>query len=266
MTEDIRLLIGAGHAIFENDKWNGIETEKFDQNDITDAIELQIKMGCELLGGEYTHVVFSGGHTRPQNKPNLKNSEAEGMKIFAESKGWLPAGKEIILESYARDSFENIFYSLLAFYKVHKTWPSRVGVISMPHKSIRYMLMAHGLGIDPKRFKFHGIGAVTPLDANCINEMKNMDKVIHVATGKIVDPLLRNEYFEEKRIKRTPCEDRENRTYIEKVKTQYGGDVSKGELTAGDKAIRKLIDAVSQCEAKVSWENLKWPWKTLANE
>lgn len=237
------ILIVAGHAIWENNRWCGIESSRFSE-DIVDAIESQVETGCRLMGSHsYDVLSFSGGHSRPDNDPPLLNSEAKGMYDFAEAKGWLP-NCGIILEEFARDSFENVFYSLLLFHKEFKAWPTRVGVISMPHKSIRYMLMATGLKIAPTQFSFHEVGAVTPIDKNCINEMTNMVKVVDTSMKTILDPLLRAEYFEKKRADRTP---RTGQDYLIDVKAAYGNGL--------------LIDQVAGCDSAGGWQSLDWPWQ-----
>ena len=77
----------------------------------TQACGLLDECGYELL-------VFSGGRTRPQlEKETGLLSEAEGMKAFAVRSGKLSGEEDrVILESWARDSMENVFFSLLAFF------------------------------------------------------------------------------------------------------------------------------------------------------
>ena len=243
------LLIVAGHAIWERGQWYGIEPNKFDPDAMRKSIEEHVQCGCDYVRSntpKYDILVFSGGNSRPNNDPPLTNSEAAGMREYAESKGWLPSfADRIIIETFARDSFENIFFSMLAFRNQEKTWPSRIGIISMPHKSIRYMLMAVGLGIQPSQFTFHSIGSVIPLDTNCLNEMSNMNRVIWSPTHTVVDPLLRNEYFTNKRDSRTA--DARRNGYLNEVKAAYGN--------------HQLIDQVENCDAIGGWKRLTWPWQ-----
>ena len=256
------ILIVAGHAIWYKKKgqdvhdWHGIEASKFpDPDAMKRTIAQHVEEGCGLVReGLYDAIAFSGGQSRKDiYKENTAISEAQGMKDFAKAEGYnLP--KHVILDTYARDSFENVFFSLLAFHDHYDAWPTKLGLLSMPHKSIRFMIMAMGLKI--AEFTFHGVGKVDPLEKNCVNEMNNLTKVIHTQAEHVADPLLRAPYFAKKRLGRTPphyntsgtekelkCRDDE---YLNCVGSKYCN--------------QDLTNQVASCDSHGGWTELTWPW------
>ncbi len=248
-----RFLIVPGLAIWENGDWHGLEKEKGFSEDsevmnvMTKSIERQVQQACESVrSGSYDVVAFSGGRTRKELADRIKNSEADGMYEFAKEKDWLgefPA----IRETFARDSHENILYSMLAFRKAFGSWPGPVAVVGHAHKALRFQLMSIGLKIPD--FTFHGIGAVKPLDRNCVREIKNLADIVPSSSDEIEDPLLRGPRFQEKRRKRTLDQFHDEDDYLRHVKNAYEND--------------KLIDQLVSCApTKESWQRLDWPWNT----
>jgi hypothetical protein len=246
------MLIVAGHAIWDGKDWKGIEKSKFpDPEAMKRTIAQHVRDGCKMgVKRLYDVIAFSGGQTRK----NLELTEAQGMANFAAYRN-IEFPDDLLFESFARDSFENVFLSLLAFYHNYKAWPETIGVISMPHKSIRFMLMATGLHFD--NFTFHGIGKVDPHEKNCLNEMINMGVVIDYKTKTIKDPLLRAPHFVSKRVGRTgPCYDNnqsddENKNkddkYLRCAASAYGDD--------------RLVEQVINCDRQGGWRKLRWPWQ-----
>ena len=284
-----RLLIVAGHAIYDQSRtinsyftqlyphlnvelpadcyWHGFEADKFPGDALKQMIgvvELHVRYACGLVkNGQYDIIAFSGGKTRkelhdPQDEVNHKkqginNSEGEGMRKFAEQDGCL-ASIPHFTEQCASDSFTNVFYSILGYHKkTQGNWPEKIGVISMPHKSTRFHIMALGLGYKDERFEFHGIGSIPNIEFNVYREIENMATLIdRSAPDEIQDPLLRDiNRFERKRAARLhpDCDPREH---------------------YGDNGVRST--------ALTLWENTKvgrnewmncvheWPWTNLDHD
>jgi hypothetical protein len=160
-------------------------------------------------------------------------TEAEGMREFADEEGLLSGvGERLILERFARDSAENIFFSLLAFHCRTGRWPSRVGVVSWSSKGLRFHLLASGFGLGGRIF-FYGTGDYpdpVSLERAAAAEARFNATIVDVSfvppAFKLIDPLLRNEIeFARKRWGRMPKKFEPNadgnRAYIAEVKAAY---------------------------------------------
>ena len=110
-------------------------------------------------------LVFSGGRTR---RAAGTWSEASSYWRIAERAGWwLPAERhelraELVrrstTEEFARDSFENLFFSLCRFQQVTGRCPRNVTVVSWAFKAERFDLHRTDLRIPAHRFLFVGQG------------------------------------------------------------------------------------------------------------
>lgn len=84
-------------------------------------------------------LVFSGGETRAAAGPR---SEASSYWEAADALGWYgrPAVRgRSLLEVHARDSFENLLFSLCRFREASGRYPSRVTVVSFGFKRRRFV-------------------------------------------------------------------------------------------------------------------------------
>ena len=91
---------------------------------------------------EESLLVFSGGQTRENAG---RRSEAESYREIAEAAGWwgLPSvSSRIILEEYARESFENLLFAVALFKKETDHWPMKVTICGWRFKERRYDLIA----------------------------------------------------------------------------------------------------------------------------
>lgn len=274
-----RLLIVAGHAIFDPSKslnsyfhnlphssnvelppdcnWHGFEPKKFKGGAVrqmVSVVEEHVRSGCGLMAN-YDWIAFSGGRTRGRlhddpdgsdyEKQGIKNSEGSGMVDFARRTGCLPAS--YFAEECASDSFTNILYSILAFHKQTNEWPAMIGVVSMPHKSTRFHLMALGLGYTDERFTFHGVGRIPDLETNAYREIKNMMELIDPDKENVIrDPLLRDPtLFGKKR--------------AERLHPDSNPDVHYGQHSERKEALDLWEAATVGHEA---WNHCKqnWPW------
>jgi len=108
-------------------------------------------------------LVFSGSKTNP----SIDKSEAQSyLDLCVANSFFDPPGfgstehlkKRIILETQALDSFGNLLFSLLAFWKERKEWPQKVTIVTHEFKKQRF-LKCHipALRLNPKDITIHGI-------------------------------------------------------------------------------------------------------------
>ncbi|CAG8525620.1 24871_t:CDS:2 [Gigaspora margarita] len=125
------LVIVAGHAIFLG---NGLEKVEQDDNWILEDFQKgghvrtflnHIKKGIELAQqNTKALLVFSGGQTRPAAGP-MKNSHLIIDRMTT--------------EEYARDSYENLLFSICRFREVTGHYPRNITVIGFEFKRKRFL-------------------------------------------------------------------------------------------------------------------------------
>jgi hypothetical protein len=237
------LLMLAGHAIYQGGRWHGGH-----QNEDR-LYETHVRDAFRILAAEgYQALALSGGRSRPQLAPAIGNSEAEGMLEYAREAGLAGPGGTVLLEQFGRDSFENLFFSMLCFHRQFGEWPSRVGAVSWKFKALRFYLIACGLRLADGRFRFFGSGdpAGQPAIEAFAAASVQYDAMI-VRGGEIVDPLHRDrQWFGAKRMGRTPREFASNKDYLQRVKQEYGN--------------AELIDLVESIKPGPAWRDVRWPW------
>src|SRR5262249_5602785 len=120
------LIAGFGHALYQNGEWHGGfpgEEAVYEQHVIASVELFQRLSGPKVL-------IFSGGKTRPQlpavQRGEVNVSEGAGMFAFARERRLATTWDDILAEEYARDSFENFWFSILAFHRHTHTWPAQV--------------------------------------------------------------------------------------------------------------------------------------------
>jgi len=233
------LLMLAGHAIYEGGAWHGghQDEDRHYARHVCDAFRI-------LRGEGYQALALSGGRSRPELADRVRNSEAAGMLEFARTAGLANAGDNVLLEQYGRDSFENLFFSMLHFHKRFGEWPARVGAVSWKFKALRFYLIACGLRLDG-RFRFFGSGDPASFAEFAVASVQYDDRIVE--DGEIVDPLQRDaHWFGAKRMGRTPREFSSNADYLRRVKQEYGH--------------ADLIDQVEALAPGPGWRDLRWPW------
>ena len=238
------LLVVCGHAIRQDGKWwGGFAGEE-------PCYEAHVRDGVNLWRSEgYRALVFSGGHSRP-NLP-VANTEAAGMREYAVEAGLIAPGESgVLLEEFARDSFENVLFSVLAYWRHFGAWPERLGVVTWKFKAMRQYLIGIALGFTGERFCFHGSG-----DPRSRENAEDIglasvfydSQIVDVRANRIVDPLHRCEAFASKRLGRMPLEfGRDNGRYLETVKAAYGAGA--------------LIDEIEAITPGDGWRGFRPPW------
>ena len=237
------LLVLAGHAIYEGGQWHGGH-----QNEDR-LYEKHVRDAFRIFGDEgYEALALSGGRSRPELADQVSNSEAEGMLEYARGAGLARRPESVLLERYGRDSFENVFFSMLCYYRQSGEWPSRVGAVSWKFKALRFYLIACGLRLAEGRFRFFGSGDPSGQQAveSFAAASAQYDARI-VGDGELVDPLHRDaQWFGAKRLGRTPREFAGNGDYLGRVKQEYGN--------------AELIDVVESIKPGPGWRGVSWPW------
>jgi hypothetical protein len=105
-----------------------------------------------LHSGLYEALIISGGYTKKQ----VEKSEARGMLDWAHDLALAFDASRVILEEYARDSFENVLFGMCRFYQEYHQFPEAVTICSWKPKESRFRLIADGLQIP--NYSFFGIG------------------------------------------------------------------------------------------------------------
>jgi hypothetical protein len=116
-----------------------------------------IKTATELFHKDPDAVImFSGSQTRSFGGPR---SEAESYLMAALVMGWLgPKDLDrVILEEYARDSFENLLFSICRAYAVRKQYPHQLTVVGFKFKEKRFRDL-HRLAVGWPEDRFHYVG------------------------------------------------------------------------------------------------------------
>jgi hypothetical protein len=232
------LLMLAGHAIYQDGRWHGghQNEDRLYETHVRDAFRIFADEGYHALA-------LSGGRSRPHLADKVPNSEAEGMLEYANAAGLACGG--VLLERFGRDSFENLFFSILCFHRQFGEWPSRVGAVSWKFKALRFYLIACGLRLAEGRFRFFGSGDPSGFEDFAVASVQ-YDSMI-VRGGEIVDPLHRDaQWFATKRRARTPREFKSNADYLQRVKQEYGHAA--------------LIDLVESIEPGPAWRDVAWPF------
>ena len=129
-----------------------------------------LKTGLDLMMHE-DHIrssllIISGGQTRASAGPI---SEAWSYYQLARYHDWIGNVQRVILEEYARDSFENLLFSLCRFYEVTGHYPTRVTIISLDIKRARFEdIYRVAIGFPKDSFKFLGIPLYSSLSSSTL--------------------------------------------------------------------------------------------------
>lgn len=106
----------------------------------------------------YSILVFSGGETRKDVGPI-----SEGLSYYyvAKNQHWFPKemiDNRVVTEEYARDSFENLLFSICRFKEVTGNYPSRITVIGFDFKADRFTnLHRKAIGFPIVNFNYVGL-------------------------------------------------------------------------------------------------------------
>jgi hypothetical protein len=180
------LIVVAGHAVVrmnqlmtadvDDSAWWLLKYQK--QQGFPAILSSHIKRGISLLAADpQALLLFSGGQTRRDVGPI---SEAASYYYLADAKGWVPTlsptgavtastasvqahrepRERIFLEEYARDSLENLLFSVCRYREVVGSYPQRVTVVGFDFKAERFKrLHAAALGLSGSAFAYEGLSS-----------------------------------------------------------------------------------------------------------
>lgn len=162
------LIMVAGHAIFTGKSWERISLlnednwilEDFQKGQVGTFLK-HIEKGVELAANAPSSLLlFSGGQTREGAGPR---SEALTYWMVAQADEWYGHAEEgvqnrTLAEEYARDSMENLLFSVCRFNQVVGRYPHTIEVVSFGFKKVRFVdVHRKALRFPAHRFHFHGI-------------------------------------------------------------------------------------------------------------
>lgn len=163
------LIIVCGHSVFRGtdlaaameakDSW----TLQPYQKDQLPMILEHLRIGVQLAAADArAALIFSGGQTSREAGPL---SEAQSYWLVARANSWFGYNASsleprVFTEQYARDSFENLFFSICRFRELVGAYPARVTLVSFSFKQARFeQLHLAALRYPPSCFTFHGTQA-----------------------------------------------------------------------------------------------------------
>uniref|UniRef100_A0A0D9W585 DUF218 domain-containing protein n=1 Tax=Leersia perrieri TaxID=77586 RepID=A0A0D9W585_9ORYZ len=163
------LVMVAGHSIYTSESCGKIDREDswflepYQKHPGQAATFLaHIKEGVDAAArDEKALLLFSGGETRRDAGPR---SEAQSYWTIADSKGWFGNDESVrtraLTEEHARDSFENLLFSVCRFRELTGSYPQNITVVSYDFKEERFaQLHRSALGFPEGRFFFLGTPA-----------------------------------------------------------------------------------------------------------
>eukprot|EP00850_Spirogloea_muscicola_P017928 SM000159S01759 [mRNA] locus=s159:59407:61012:- [translate_table: standard] len=123
-----------------------------------------IRTGVEAAAGDNAALlIFSGGQTRSAAGPR---SEAQSYWTVADTHDWFgqpEVAARALTEEFARDSLENLLFSVCRFHELTGAYPNNITVVSYDFKRARFAeLHREALGFPAARFHFIG----TPVTAS----------------------------------------------------------------------------------------------------
>lgn len=163
------LVMVAGHSVYTSsscakvDKEDSWFLESYQKNPGQAATFVaHIKEGVEIAAkDDEALLLFSGGETRKEAGPR---SEAQSYWMVAESKGWFGKKDNVrgkaLTEEHARDSFENLLFSVCRFRELTGTYPHNITVVGYDFKEERFVhLHRSAIGFPETRFFYAGTPA-----------------------------------------------------------------------------------------------------------
>lgn len=142
------LVVVAGHAVTMTESLDGVD--KYDNvwylldyqrnSDLPREFVAHVRAGVQAAAEDpRALLIFSGGQTRSDAGPR---SEAQSYYFVADHFDWWGHRSSVApratTEEFARDSFENVLFSLCRFHELSSNYPRRVSVVSFDFKQKRF--------------------------------------------------------------------------------------------------------------------------------
>lgn len=143
-------------ALYDEEAWyllpyqKGVGFPQIIASHIRTAVDLMKKDDESCL-------IMSGGQTRKDVGPI---SEAVSYYYLAEDQKWITQqdASRVFLEEYARDSFENLLFSVSRFREVTGRYPSKITVVGFDFKDRRFSdLHRRAIGFPESNFTYIGL-------------------------------------------------------------------------------------------------------------
>lgn len=153
------------------------QIESDDQISFLKHLELSLLELHENIGN--SALVISGGFT----KKETKKSESSSYLQLAEKVGFLKnpyfkKGVNILLDEYARDSYENVLYGICTFYKRFNKFPKQITIVGFGFKRERF-LRSHLVTL--------GYYSVPTINKTEIDNLPNTKHVKYISSGPFLD-------------------------------------------------------------------------------
>ncbi|KAK1754508.1 FolC bifunctional protein [Echria macrotheca] len=159
-------VVVCGHAIWQGGPKNGWDEaewliESYKKGETPTFIE-HIRAGLQVLANDSRAVlVFSGGPTRKEttlSEARSYHNLATANDYFGLHSAAPTEGQRVLLEERALDSYYNILFSIVDFWRAHAVWPEYLTVVSHGFKRTR-LVDGHcaAIGFPLHRVSFVGI-------------------------------------------------------------------------------------------------------------
>ena len=223
------LVVVPGHGVFRGlraDDWRkeslwGLEAFQAGEDGmLTIAFSQHIKRGViELLAEpEKSILIFSGGQTKRGAGPRSEGLSyyiiAEQTRLFGllgdqySTAGIALLESRIFSEDFARDSYENVLFSICRFREITGRYPARVTVVNWEYKRERFeKLHRTAIRFPADRFNYVGIdfadalklaGEKVPQNLRTFSDKMTVDRVrkdMYVCEGHKTTRITRNPNF-----------------------------------------------------------------------
>lgn len=175
----VNLIIVAGHAAFKDTVKLVPVNPRLDEYWVLQSFQSgeppyymeHIYKGVQLLkSSPDSLLMFSGGYTRLE-----AGHWSEASTYAAIAKDIYGVQDRIVLEEYARDSYENLEFSLFRFYEIMGFYPKHITVVGWGFKKRRFELHERTLHIPNNRFTYVGCNDPIDLDGAMRGEEKTLE-------------------------------------------------------------------------------------------
>ena len=180
------LTVVPGHAVRVNEPTNADPwapenwiLQGFQQGEVPFYREHAMHGVIEAVHNPDTLLAFSGGMTRPES---LQSESFSYREASSHCGWWLPESlydwrnefllNRVIVETSARDSFENLLFSLLSFNLINGAWPTTITVVGWEFKRMRFDLHRRALRIPDNAWRYEGVNNPFDLAGALKGEMK----------------------------------------------------------------------------------------------
>lgn len=173
------LIVVAGHAI-----WLGGSSYKNDADWILESYQREqthtfiehIRKGATLAQeNPHSLLIFSGGETRHAAGARSESQSYTALFQLLEAETpILNSIERVTTEEFARDSYENLIFSIARFFEVTGRYPERISVIGFAFKQTRFVeIHRKAVKFPADKFHYYGIDPPGISDADIAGEISN---------------------------------------------------------------------------------------------